>query len=154
MKITVGAIILLLIFGCNNSIEKPKKPDNLISEVVMVDIMYDAFILNSAKGVNKRMLENNGIFPENYIFDKYNVDSTQFANSNNYYAYDTKTYESILKRIREKIEADKKKYEALEALEEAERKRKADSIKEIRKREKDSIIKFDKERNLKPIDKN
>jgi len=154
MKITVGAIILLLIFGCNNSIEKPKKPDNLISEVVMVDIMYDAFILNSAKGVNKRMLENNGIFPENYIFDKYNVDSTQFANSNNYYAYDTKTYESILKRIREKIEADKKKYEALEALEEAERKRKADSIKEIRKKEKDSIIKFDKERNLKPIDKN
>ena len=154
MKITVRAIILLLIFGCNNSIEKPKKPDNLISEVVMVDIMYDAFILNSAKGVNKRMLENNGIFPENYIFDKYNVDSTQFANSNNYYAYDTKTYESILKRIREKIEADKKKYEALEALEEAERKRKADSIKEIRKREKDSIIKFDKERNLKPIGKN
>jgi len=148
MKITVGAIILLLIFGCNNSIEKPKKPDNLISEAIMVDIMYDAFLLNSAKGVNKTMLENNGIFPENYIFDKYNVDSTQFANSNNYYAYDTKAYESILKRIREKIEADKKKYEAVEALEEAERKRKSDSIREVRKREKDSIIKISKDKTL------
>lgn len=152
MKITVGAIILLLIFGCNNSIEKPKKPDNLISEVVMIDIMYDAFLLNSAKGVNKTMLENNGIFPENYIFEKYNIDSTQFANSNNYYAYDTKTYESILKRIREKIEADKKKYEAVEVLEEVERKRKADSIKEVRKREKDSVVKLRSEKPIKPIE--
>ena len=152
MKILGRIFILLLIIGCNNSIEKPKKPDNLISEADMIDIMYDAFLLNSAKGVNKTLLENNGIFPENYIFDKYNIDSTQFANSNNYYAYDTKTYESILKRIREKIEADKKKYEAVEALEEAERKRKSDSIREVRKREKDSVIKLDREKNLKPIE--
>jgi len=148
MKILGCIFILLLIIGCDNSIEKPKKPDNLISEAVMVDIMYDAFLLNSAKGVNKRMLENNGIFPENYIFDKYNIDSTQFANSNNYYAYDTKTYESILKRIREKIEADKKKYEAVEALEEAERKRKSDSIREVRKREKDSNVTINKDKSI------
>lgn len=148
MKILSCIFILLLIIGCDNSIEKPKKPDNLISEAVMIDIMYDAFLLNSAKGVNKRMLENNGIFPENYIFDKYNIDSTQFANSNNYYAYDTKTYESILKRIREKIEADKKKYEAVEALEEAERKRKSDSIREVRKREKDSNVTINKDKSI------
>ena len=36
--------------------------------------MYDAFILNSAKGVNKRVLEKNGVFPEEYIFEKYNID--------------------------------------------------------------------------------
>jgi len=152
MKITVGFFILLLIFGCEESIQKPKKPDNLISEDTMVDIMYDVFILNSAKGVNKKVLEYNGIYPEQYIFEKYNIDSTQFANSNNYYAYDTKTYESILKRIREKIEDDKTKYEALEDLEEAERKRKADSIREVRTIKKDSI-KFGKEKLFNPIEK-
>ena len=152
MKILVGVFILVLMIGCNNPIEKPNKPDNLISEAKMVDIMYDVFLLNSAKGVNKTLLENNGIFPENYIFEKYSIDSTQFANSNNYYTYDTKTYESILKRIREKIEADKKKYEALEDLEEAERQRKADSIREVRKREKDSVVKLRSEKPLKPIE--
>jgi hypothetical protein len=152
MKTSLGFLILLLIYGCNKAIEKPKKPDNLISEATMVNIMYDAFLLNSAKGINKRMLENNGIYPEHYIFEKYNIDSTQFANSNNYYAYDIKTYESILSRLREKIEADKRKYEALDELEEAERKRKADSLKEVRARERDSVIKIGKEKPLKVIE--
>ena len=44
--------------------------------------------------------------PENYIFEKYSIDSTQFAESNNYYVYNTKTYESILNKIKEKIDLE------------------------------------------------
>src|SRR5210317_2241798 len=113
MKNLVYIIIIMLFFGCNNVIEKPKKPDNLIPEDKMVEIMYDVFLLNSAKGVNKIKLEENGVLPENYIFEKYQIDSLQFANSNNYYAYETKTYESILNRIKDKIEIYRKEYEAL-----------------------------------------
>lgn len=143
-------IVICVFFSCNSAIEKPKKPDNLISEEKMVDIMYDVFLLNSAKGVNKRLLEQNGVFPEQYIFEKYKIDSTQFANSNNYYAYDTKTYESILNRIKEKIDLKKKEYEALEKVEEAERIRKADSIREVRTKEKDSLVKANKIELIKP----
>lgn len=138
----------MLFFGCNNSIKKPKRPDNLIPKEKMADIMYDAYLLNSAKGINKIKLEESGLFPEKYIFEKYQIDSLQFANSNNYYAYDTKTYESIIKRIKERIESDKKKYEALDQIEEAERKKKSDSIRNLRAKEKDSLIKIGK---MKPV---
>jgi hypothetical protein len=143
-------IIISFFFSCNAAIENPKKPDNLISEEKMVDIMYDVFLLNSAKGVNKRVLEQNGIFPEQYVFEKYKIDSTQFANSNNYYAYDTKAYESILNRIKEKIDLKKKEYEAFEKVEEAERIRKADSIREVHTKEKDSLVKANKIELIKP----
>jgi len=135
-------ILVCFTFSCNPSLEKPEKPDHLIPEDKMADIMYDVFLLNSAKGVKKEMLEYNGVDPENYVFEKYDIDSTTFANNNNYYAYYTKTYESILKRIREKIDLEKKKYEAQEKIEEAERKRKNDSLREVRKKRKDSILKL------------
>jgi hypothetical protein len=95
-------------------------------------------------------LENNGVFPEQYVFEKHKIDSIQFANSNNYYAYDTKTYESILNRIKEKIDLKKKEYEAFEKVEESERTRKADSIREVRAKEKDSLIKANKIERIKP----
>lgn len=142
MKNLVGIIIILLFFGCGNSIEKPEKPENLIPEDKMIEILYDAFLLNSAKGINKIKLEESGLLPEKYIFDKYQIDSTQFANSNNYYAYDTKTYESILKRLREKIEKDKKEFEALDLVEEDAKKKISDSLRKIHAKEKDSLFKI------------
>ena len=148
MKNLVNIIIIILFFGCNNVIEKPKRPDNLIPEDKMVEIMYDVFLLNSAKGINKIKLEENGVLPEKYIFEKYQIDSLQFANSNNYYAYDTKTYESILNRIKDKIEVNKKEYEALTLVEEAAKEKKEDSLRAIRVKEKDSLIKLGK---MKPI---
>lgn len=133
---------MCLFFSCNPSIEKPKKPDNLIPEDKMVDIMYDMYILNSAKGVNKKLLELNGIMPKEYIFEKYSIDSTQFAESNNYYVYNTKIYESILNEIAKKIDVKKKEYEALDKIEEADKKRKEDSLRKIRVREKDSLFRI------------
>ena len=145
-------IVICLLFSCNPSIEKPKKPENLIPEDKMVDIMYDVFILNSAKGVNKKMLELNGVLPKDYVFEKYSIDSTQFAESNNYYVYNTKTYESILDKVAEKIEVKKKEYEAIDKIEEAEKRRKEDSIRAVRSREKDSLIKFNelRKKNITP----
>jgi len=135
-------IVMCLFFSCNPSIEKPKKPANLIPEDKMVEILYDMFILNSAKGVNKKLLELNGILPKDYIFEKYGIDSTQFALSNNYYVYDTKTYESILNKIAQKIDVKKKEYEALDKIEEADKKRKEDSLRAIRVKQKDSLLKI------------
>jgi hypothetical protein len=133
-------ILVFFFIGCN-TIEKPKKPENLISKENMADIMYDVFLLNSAKGVNKKVLEMNGIFPENYVFEKYKIDSTQFANSNNYYAYDVKTYQSIINSVKEKIDLKKQEYEALDKLEELEKQRISDSIRAYRAKINDSLIK-------------
>ncbi len=152
-KYILHIIILLFVFSCDNS-DKPKKPDNLIAKEQMVNIMYDAFILNSAKGVNKRVLEKNGVFPEDYIFEKYNIDSTQFVLSNNYYAYDAKVYESIMNDIKKKINKENKIYKDLLAIEDAAKKKKKDSLAAVRKKRRDTTnkkLKKVKRPTLKPI---
>ncbi len=136
--------INLLFFGCN-SFSKPKKPDNLLSKSKMSDVLYDMFIINSAKGVNKKLLEKNGVFPEAYILKKHNIDSVQFAESNNYYVYDKDTYKTIITSVKAKINTEKTKYQAeLKVIDEKAKIRK-DSIRNINKKRRDSLGK------LKPI---
>lgn len=103
-------LILISLVGCN-SVDKPEKPKNLIAKEQMSDIMYDLYILNAAKGVNRKLLELNGIMPSDYVYDKYGIDSLQFSKSNAYYAYDTEVYTSIINKMKTKLEKDKDLYE-------------------------------------------
>ena len=112
MRILVFIMYIILFVGCN-SVNRPKKPDNLISKDKMSEIIYDVYIMNSAKGINKTLLENNGILPQEFIYKKHSIDSLQFANSNDYYAFDTEVYEGIINKVKEKIESEKVKYEAI-----------------------------------------
>ena len=110
MKKNLILLLILLIFNCsNNLIKKVNEPKNLISKSKMVDIIYDMTLISVAKGVNKSVLEKNGIIPENYIFSKYNIDSLIFAQSNEYYSYDLEIYQSIYKDVKIKLENNKKK---------------------------------------------
>jgi hypothetical protein len=108
----IGAFFLL--FAILISCQKPAvpKPDNLIDEDVMVDIMFDISILEAMKSQKGDVLEANAINPNTYIFKKYKIDSLQFANSDKFYASDIKKYKGIFdkvnKRIEEKIESSKK----------------------------------------------
>ena len=110
MRKNLILLLILLIFNCsNNLIKKVNEPKNLISKSKMVDIIYDMTLISVAKGVNKSVLEKNGIIPENYIFSKYNIDSLIFAQSNEYYSYDLEIYQSIYKDVKIKLENNKKK---------------------------------------------
>jgi len=101
-------IILSLVLGCNNSLnQEPIPPENLISKEKMIDIIYDMTLINVAKGVNKSILENNGIIPEQYLFNKHSIDSILFAKSNEYYSYDLKTYQTIYDKVKIKLERNK-----------------------------------------------
>lgn len=132
------ALIGVVLFSCNKE-RRPDKPKNLISEAQFSDILFDMFVINSAKGVNKKALEENGIFPEDYIFNKYDIDSVQFANSNRYYAFDQEKYQKILERVQNKVQSEKKIFEAALEKEEEEQTRKQDSIKALNIRIRDSL---------------
>lgn len=154
MKQLKYILLIVLIISCkNNSIDKPKKPDNLIPKDSMVEILYDISLVSSAKGVNKKLLENNGLVPEDYIYKKHNIDSLQFALSNEYYAFNLDAYEDIYNSVKLKLEEDKKHFQTIIFVEQKEKdslnkiKRKQDSIKRIGKPKKynkvikDSIFK-------------
>ena len=107
-------VALLLLFTILISCQKPAipKPDNLIDEDVMVDIIYDISILEAIKTQRAIVLESNNINPDTYIYKKYKIDSIQFANSDKFYASDIKKYKAIFekvsKRMEEKMEGFKK----------------------------------------------
>ena len=105
---------LFLLFAILIICQKPavSKPDNLIDEEVMVDIMYDVSVLEAMKSQKAFVLEANKINPNTYIYKKYKIDSLQFANSDKFYASDIKKYKEIFdkvnKRMEEKMEGLKK----------------------------------------------
>jgi hypothetical protein len=87
------------------------KPENLISEEKMVNIIYEVSILTAAKGVNKKELEDNGIFPEEFVYSKYSIDSLQFVSSLDYYASKVDTYDNIYTKVDERITLEKERIE-------------------------------------------
>ncbi|MDO6595495.1 DUF4296 domain-containing protein [Oceanihabitans sp. 2_MG-2023] len=128
MKNILFTCLVLLLVSCYNQ-NKPNKPDNLISKDKMVSVIIDMSMYSSAKGVNKKILENNGVKLQELIFKKHNIDSAQFANSNYYYTYHTEDYEVIYKQVRDSLTKLKAEYTALDKIE-SEQKKINDSIKQ------------------------
>jgi len=131
-RFSIILVLGILILACNG-LQRPKKPDNLISKSKMTDFLYDLYVLNAAKGVNRLTLEKNNLDPEIYILKKHNIDSARFAESNNYYAFDTETYKEIVDEVKKRLESEKEYFEAI-------REKETDSIKKRR----DSISKKEK----------
>lgn len=119
-------LILIFVVGCYK-INSPKKPKNLISKDRMVDILLEIRLMTSATGVNQTVLYNNGISSYQYIYDKFNIDSVQFAQSNNYYAFQVEDYDEIYTRVRDTLELLKEKFNKLKEVE-AKEKRVQDSL--------------------------
>ena len=82
-------------------------PENIISEEKMIDILYDMSLISVSKGINKRILENNGMKPKKYILRKYNIDSLQFVVSNEYYSRDLERYLKIYDEVLNKLEINR-----------------------------------------------
>ena len=99
--------IFLVLFSCSFTIEKKEVPDNLISEEEMINILYDMSLISVSNGINKRILENNGMKPKKYILKKYGIDSLQFVNSNEYYSKDLERYLSIYEEVLNKLEVNR-----------------------------------------------
>lgn len=130
-QLLIFSLLLACCWGCKDE-QRPKKPDNLIAKEKMSDILYDVFLMNAAKSMKKQTLEDKGIHPEDYVFKKHGIDSLQFAQSNDYYAYDTETYDAIIKRVEERIDVQKNHFDSIREAEENEKTRQQDSVKKVR----------------------
>ena len=137
MKIVSYSIILLLLVSCHTDIKKPKKPDNLLSKKKMVEVIYDMSLISAAKGVNRKVMENKGIQPDVFIYEKHQIDSVQFAESNAYYANDVETYQEIYDSVMVKLKKDKAHFNTLLDIETKRR----DSIKQVNKAIKERMLK-------------
>ncbi len=131
MKNLLFLLGFVFMLSCNEKTIEP--PANLIGKDKMVDILYDLAIINASKGINATVLEQHGIDPMPYIFEKHNIDSLQFVKSDVYYASLPREYETIYKRLSARLEKER------EILEEH-KKQKQDSIKEVQEEKRKAKI--------------
>lgn len=90
----------------------------MISEDKMVDVLTDLSVLNSAKNFNKRSLEETGIRPNTYLYEKHEIDSLQLAKSSEYYAKKYDMLDRIYSRVKVKLEKMKTDLEKIRVEEE------------------------------------
>ncbi|RBP34958.1 uncharacterized protein DUF4296 [Oceanihabitans sediminis] len=138
MKKLLYQFSILLIVSCS-TVDKPKKPDNLLSKDKMVDIIIEMSMLNSAKGVNKKLLEQKGIDLQKYIYNKHQIDSVQFAKSNEYYAFNMDDYQDIYAKVKDSLEVLKEKFIAIQG-EEVRKRANEDSLNRIKVRTQENTI--------------
>jgi hypothetical protein len=93
-----------LVFNCS---EKQIVPKNIISMEKMSEIIYDMTLISVSKGVNRKILENNGFKPTSYILKKYEIDTIDFIASNKYYSSNLDMYLSIYQNVLNKLEKNK-----------------------------------------------
>ena len=109
MKINFAFLsIVLLLFSCQNAVEKPQ---NLIEEDEMIDIIYDLALLEGIKA--DYSLNQQSQNSEKFIYKKYKIDSLQFAQSNAYYAADVQNYKEMYQKINEKIDTQRDEIDSL-----------------------------------------
>lgn len=111
-------LILLIVFSFScQDIEKVDRPENLIAENKMVEVLTDLSLMTSAKNYNRRMLEETGFKPEEFLYEKHNIDSLSLAASTKFYAQDPATLERIYSKVQRNLEALKTDLEVIRAEE-------------------------------------
>jgi Domain of unknown function (DUF4296) len=96
--------VFFMFSSCGNSVLD--KPNNLIDDDTMIEILTDLSIMDAMKSQNSV----NGTLKfevNDYVFKKYQIDSLQFAQSNKYYASDVPKYKRMYKIVNEKLNARK-----------------------------------------------
>ena len=101
------ASIFLVSCTSNTIIEKPK---NLIPKEQMVDLLTDLLLANGSGSIKNTQLKRNvNYYP--LVFEKYNIDTTQFKESNYYYASKVDEYDEIIRKVEARLEALSKQFE-------------------------------------------
>ena len=109
MKINFAFLsIVILFFSCQEAVEKP---NNLISEDKMINILYDIALLEGIK--SDYSLNQQSLDPEKFIYKKYKIDSLQFVQSNAYYASDVQNYKEMYQKLTVKIDLKKTAVDSL-----------------------------------------
>lgn len=109
-----------------------EEPDNLIPKEKMIDILHDLAILNATKTTIGAKLDESGIDIMEFLYKKYQIDSTQFSESDLYYASLPLEYQAIYTEVETRLDKRQK------AMEEATEK-KNDSIRKANEKRSDSI---------------
>ncbi len=127
----IGLGISLFLGACtSNTIIK--KPNNLIPKDQMVDLLTEMLIASGAENVKNLDLQRKvNYFP--IVFEKYDIDSTRFKESNYYYTSRIDDYDEILGKVDERLKMLKQQYEKEYKISDSIKRVQRDSLRNIKK---------------------
>ena len=121
---------MILLVSCAEKVVE--EPENLIPKEKMTEILHDLAILNASKSLTGNKFKDSGIEVMEFLYEKYNIDSAQFSQSDLYYASIPLEYQSIYEGVEARIKQQKDTLEAIG-------KRRNDSIRKANLARKDSL---------------
>lgn len=112
-KAIVVLVVLVLFVSCKeeSTVKVPKKP---IDKAVMVAIFYDLALLDASKYQMMSKTEFAKTTAKDFIFKKYKIDSTQFAQNNLYYAASIEEYKEMFQEVEKRLQVQSDKLDTLQ----------------------------------------
>lgn len=107
MKKLLFVLLALSVLSCNE--ETVPKPDKLIAEDKMIDILYDAALMQAIKTYNYKTLDSANVDPKTYIYKKYSIDSLTLSQNHIWYASNLENYEKMEQQVLERLRKERKK---------------------------------------------
>lgn len=101
-------IFFLLLIGCSNRVIE--KPQNLIPQEQMEEILYDIAFLNAVKNVDYQLFEKNMIDVDKIIYDDNQIDSLQLIQNMVYYTSVPELFEQMIIRINNRAKLEDSLY--------------------------------------------
>lgn len=121
-------LILSLFFGACTSNTILKKPKNLIPKEQMVDLLTDLYLASSGNNVKNVFKQRNvNYFP--IVFEKYQIDTTRFKESNYYYTSRIDDYDDILGKVDARLKTLTKQLQREVIITDSLSRKKRDSLK-------------------------
>jgi hypothetical protein len=105
MRRLVLFCVIFWVVSCAEEIIE--KPENLIPQEQMTNIIYDMAVLNAANEINTQILSEYIKHPAEFIFKKYGIDSIQYTKSDLYYASVPDAYDKIYNSVKLRLEKEK-----------------------------------------------
>lgn len=99
-------LCLSLLFWSCQKVEKTPKPDNLISEDKMVEVLIDLAKVDAAISLSAKEYEKREVKARDLIFEKYDIDSAQLVNSNAYYSENFRINQRIYEKVESRLKAE------------------------------------------------
>tara|TARA_Y100000992_G_scaffold265449_1_gene202818 strand:+ start:196 stop:564 length:369 start_codon:yes stop_codon:yes gene_type:complete len=108
--------VILCLFLCCQNIEFNNKPDNLIDEVLMEQVLYEATLIEVMKTFSDKNPKFIKTLGTPYFFIKYGIDSLQLAKSEEYYTKNPRKYQKIYMKVLLRMEKHKDSFNLLSKI--------------------------------------
>ena len=95
-------IIILFLFSCSQ-LRETNPPENLIEQELMSKIMLDVILMKNIKRNGYAIKEKRNLLVDQYILQKYGIDSLQFNKSQDFYSKNPKEYTHIFEIIQSRL---------------------------------------------------